>query len=759
MKVRSSLAILPVLLAWSMPPTLAKAQTISSPDVVVDLNEAIYHYMTGGRERYETAIELLDGVLEKEPENPAALLFRALTHGRVGLLENYVKAQAEDDAFVWEKLIEMRGDPQLLEQAQREMAELSQAPDESADDPTTWILDQTRLVDLEKLVAMVTDTVQDSVEQLAENLRISRAARYSYADRERAEYRLMTEDLKRLIRVLDHPQAVIRLLKVIALSKIARSDEDEALGIKSGYILPDDASGPARALRSSSADILRQTAKILQKLRPTVTGEDAVRTSFFLGVIRYRQAVPQRAPDELPETNFRMLLEAERIMAELADDPQIDRTWRSYAALYLGLIIPFRASLESDPTERDTILDSAEHYLDQAAALDTIVSEDALPRSASNMGIPDVVWRQREQIQRIREAEPTGPRGINDIRLSLFSGLHYDSNVVLLGERTDLPRDIPKEGDFGFPLGTQIDHTLTLKEHWILGVQGRLSQLWHPDVNEFDERRAGFSLALQYEAIPQEGSFGPTYLRLQYDYDYTRLGGSPFLETHAISPNVRVFWDDRRAETTGYLMYENRDYREPLYDSRFDRDGEYFALGLVQQYRTVDMTSKYQSWGIEPWGMTGDESFRQEDPEFPARYLTPFVSLRYAWDSTVGDEFDQKEYALSAGVAAPLPWGLSLDAAAEFQWQEYSHGSLIDFHRRGRRDFIQRYEIGLSRSFVLRSGVMANRYTPAIDRLLMTIRAHATYTDDNSNVVDRYGQAIFEYDRLLCGISVAFSFN
>ena len=42
---------------------------------------------------------------------------------------------------------------EFLQEAQQEMAELSESADESADDPTTWILNQTRLVDLEKLVA------------------------------------------------------------------------------------------------------------------------------------------------------------------------------------------------------------------------------------------------------------------------------------------------------------------------------------------------------------------------------------------------------------------------------------------------------------------------------------------------------------------------------------------------------------------------------------------------------------------------------
>ncbi len=67
--------------------------------------------------------------------------------------------------------------------------------------------------------------------------------------------------------------------------------------------------------------------------------------------------------------------------------------------------------------------------------------------------------------------------------------------------------------------------------------------------------------------------------------------------------------------------------------------------------------------------------------------------------------------------------------------------------------------MALSRTFVLSGGRLENRYRPEIDRVLMTIRAHASWTLDDSNVKDRLGQAIFEYDRTVYGLSVAFTLN
>jgi hypothetical protein len=46
-----------------------------------------------------------------------------------------------------------------------------------------------------------------------------------------------------------------------------------------------------------------------------------------------------------------------------------------------------------------------------------------------------------------------------------------------------------------------------------------------------------------------------------------------------------------------------------------------------------------------------------------------------------------------------------------------------------------------------------------MDRLLMTVQAHATWTIDDGNVVDRLGQAVFSYDRAVYWISFAFVLN
>ena len=745
-------------IATALSSALAVAQQSPPPDDLVDLSEAIYHYLQDEAESYQAAMELLNATLERDPSNEAALLFRSLCYGQLGLLERSAQIAPRDRANAFREVLVLRRDPERRPQMEAEIARLRATLEAGTQEPGERHVTERRLGSLERTLNDFDEVKDRADDELAALIDEQVAEAHAAAGRERDMYREMSQDLRNL---LDRPQAVIRLLDVIAQSKIAGLAEAEAVGVKSGEIAADQASGSVASLRASAADILKKTADSLEKLQAelgsTLATEDVVRVRFFLGVLRYRQAVPRRTPEELPEIDLALLRRAEEIMVALADDPGVDANWRSYAALYLGLIVPFKATSEPDADRRGAILDEALRRLSQAAALDVIRPEQ--PTSASDYAIPEVVWRQREQIEELRAQPAAGPQQINDIQLSLFLGSHYDTNVVLLGERTDLPRGISDESDFGFTLGTAVDYTLTLGDRWTLGLQGRVSQLWHAEIDEFDEQRYGASAALQYEAVREEGDFGPVYLRLQYDYDYTLLGRDAFLETHRVTPNVRAFWDERLAETNLYLRYEDRDYFEPLYDRRFDRDGNYFALGFLQSYKTLDMTAKYESLGWEPWGHPNDGELAQDDPDFPARYLTPILGFEYSWDSTQGDEFDQKAYILRCGVLVPLPYGLDFDAGMEFEWEEYSHGSLSDYHRRPRRDFIQRYDMGISRTFVLRGGENINRYRPDFDRVVMTVRAHASFWDDDSNVVDRLGQTIYEYDRTLFGLSFAFAFN
>ena len=734
------------------------AQESQSADTVVALNQGIFEYLQGEREpeRFSAAVEHFSWVIEREPDNPTALLFRALSYGRLSLAARYKKWGQRNEIDRYRETLEMRADPLGRESVTRKIAELEQgAAREDASEAERRIAESERdhFRRLERLYTLEEGNT-DSELRAAQQQHIRNRSAAAQEERDRS---LKTfDDMTRLLEVLDDPEAVLRLLAVVTSAKVARLEEEEARDVVERSLTLDEASAPPGALRADAAARLEEAADILAAVLDTELDEPTrVRAKFFLGVLRFRQGVPLRAELEDPVWNSRTrrrILEAEQLMVELADAAAIEDTWRSYAALYLGIIIPFRAAVEPDSNKRREILVEAERRLVQAAELDA-----QLERIDST--IPDLVWRQRRKvIAPLREEMPAvSPR--NDVSLSLFAGTRYDTNVVLLGERTDLPRGISDESDWGFTAGAALDYTKDINEQVTLGLQARTSQLWNVEVDEFDQQTYGGAVAFQYEAVRASDDFGPVYWALQYDGDYTLLGRSGFLESHAVMPSLRVYWAGQRAQTDVLLTYEIRDYSEPLHDRRLNRDGTYLTVALAHRIKAKEMTAVYDNLGWTSWGRPSDESFKQDDPDYPNRYLSPYFAVSHSWDATAGDEFDKKTVALAVGVDAPLPWGLDLDASAVFEWEHYTQASLIDFHRRGRRDFIQDYGLALSRTFVLREGQQQNRYTPVFDRLLMTVRAHATWTDDDSNVVDRSGQAIFEYDRAVFGFSVTFTFN
>ncbi len=751
----------------------ANAQEAATPETIVDLNQGIYEYLQGtsrGGTTYPAAIEHLNAVLEVAPDDRTALLFRALVHGRMGLEELRTRLGMELHALVVEQVLSIRDDPKARQRFESDFRECEAMLEQSTLSPTDVIMLTAKKERLDDIKAEIDDNLERTREQIEEDLRSDRQAIHEAALKEREHYSLMVADLERLNTALEKAGVPMRplnvgLLDVVAKSKIARIDAEEAARIKDGDAAAETPGDTVEALRKRANVMLAETADLLQgMLDRDLQGEDAVRTKFFLGVIRFREAIPRVGKHEIAEVDHSRLDDARRIMEDLAEDEGVDLRWRSYASLYLGLMLPIQAQSKIEASTRNELLDRAEHFLGLAVTLDTETPAGRPPVSLSHGIIPGVVVRQREDvIKTLREAKTT-VAAQNDIQFSLFVGAHRDTNVVLLGERTDLPRDISRTKDFGFTLGAAIDYTYNLGnidpsyDRWTIGLRGRTTQLWNVDVSAFDEQTYGTTMALQYEVMEKRGDFGPIFFRLQYDYSYTNLGRAAFLGSNTLRPDLRVYWWNRRAETSVYFSYERRKYHEPLFDVRFDRTGNYFSFGVTQSARLIEMTPFFEKLGLPAWGPDDDE-LKQDDPEYPKRYFTPYIGLEYSWDSTNGDEFDQNEYQLLLGLAMPLPWGWQFDASGAFQWQDYRKGSLTDFHRRPRRDLVQEYNVGVQRTFVLEAGEAVNRYTPRIDRTLMTVRAHGRWTNDDSNVIDRSGQGIFSYDRVFYGITVAFAFN
>ncbi len=677
-------------------PDTAAVPLIGAPTLL--LNKAMYHY---GRREFTETIETLDRLLAAEPDQPYGLFLRALAQGQVAL----------GSAF----------------EERRAVAAPRPADAEAA-----------RAAAVEK-------------------------------------YRLMRDDMDRLLKLpLNTDLFIAHLIDGVLRSKLAQYPEgttrDERLAHRSELL------GQARQALETYLHPPAESGLAAPE------GLNRVRAEYFLGVVLYRQSLRPAetagAPDELADVQaleaaaavMRPLADAEsethvpKLLPEGTASTEV-RRWTSYPTLYMGLIdyrLANDAAARGDGKTAHERFLQAQSYLQSAGELD----QDPEVGSLSGSVIPDILAEHLPAIEEVLTAPVSAP--VEDFFIEWRSGFAYDTNVILLGQNTPAPRGIGGKEDFRFRTGVDLGYTLDLAkidpslDRWTIGLLGRSSASWHGDIHEYNEQDYGGSAAVQYALMTSEevgAGNGPLLFNLQYDYDYFLLGNNGFLKTNRLTPRLTYFSDDQHGASMLGMRYEDRNYLEELYNTRFDRDGNYFAFTAMHAHEVLDMSPVWHDAGIEPWGLDKDPV--EGDSDYP-RWLRPYLGFEYGWDSTRGEEYDAKRYLLAGGVEVPLPYGVLLDLSGQWEWQNYggsAGGSIIDFHRKGRDDFIQRYAIGLLRRFVLVPGKPESRYNLDIDRLVMIVRTDVQFTDDDSNVEDRLGQAIFSYDRAIYGVSVSLFWN
>jgi len=153
-----------------------------------------------------------------------------------------------------------------------------------------------------------------------------------------------------------------------------------------------------------------------------------------------------------------------------------------------------------------------------------------------------------------------------------------------------------------------------------------------------------------------------------------------------------------------------------------------------------------------------DPNNPKQDTKDYRRWLRPYVGFECGWDQTLGREFDTNPISWS-GHRRAAAVRRQLDFGGSGSGRSTTTAAASSLPQAPEEDLVQRYYFGLERRFVLVPGERDNRNTLKIDRVMMTLRADVRLTDDDSNVVDRLGEAVYSYDRAIYGLSVAFQFN
>lgn len=667
------------------------------------------------------------------------------------------------------------------------------------------LLDERRDLDAKYSGELAADKTREAIAKEQPDLVAQRA---DLAERVADEYRKVDDVLSQALASAealkgDREATQLNLITGVVLAQSAIVQDSAIDAMQDAGRRPTIAPKLFRELLDRSAALLSEyVAKT-----PRESGLEWIRGQYYLGVVDYRRSLAPRVPGQEYFTRVdtddpkarQSYAEARQIFNSLADagelvkvlkseGPMADRAARAlqnssfvlrnrydenavgryYAAsanLYLGLMTAIDPALADKPVER---LNQASVFLNRAAQLDRSppnaqepeisLTKDTIPLSTGK------VIHELEEATKVAEAKP-----LNDFTVSWGIGYVYDTNVILLGRDTQVANGKGRKNDSRIPGLIHLGYTADLDafkpgdpflRRWQVFVEGRSSATWNANIYDFNEQMYGATANLRYELLgPRDKvqNVNGAYLNWRYDYDYIMLGNDGFLRVNRIRPSLDLFAFDGVFQPSLHFTFEDRNYLETLSDERFDRDGNYLSGGFNLHFDLGKWVDAEHLWGKDAWGVAAPH---KDDPDW-RRPLELDAGLDFTSNATQGDEFDYNSGILNAGVRFPLPWGIDFFYNAIFEWQKYWQHSLVDRNRLPREDFIQEHGFRLERKFYLTNYPkdFENARPLQLNRLVMTVFGDLRFTIDDSNVRDRLGQSVFEYNRVWYGAGLRFDLD
>jgi tetratricopeptide (TPR) repeat protein len=309
----------------------------------------------------------------------------------------------------------------------------------------------------------------------------------------------------------------------------------------------------------------------------------------------------------------------------------------------------------------------------------------------------------REILQQ-RTAVPKGPRPW-DLNLSV-SG-QYDTNVVLLPIGTQPPggtSSISQKDDYRATFYARGEYRPIQTAGWTAGVTYGFYQSLHQTLTAFDIQDHAPSAFVQHQ-------IGRVTARLQYAFDYVRVGQDPFLLSHAVQPIITIA-ESNSLFTQLQFRYQNKDFQDDRFAGNSFRDGKNWLAGVTQYAYFANGTGHVRLGYTFDTDRTGGGN--------PA-VATPGVQTNADWDYNA--------HRLSVGLGVPDFWTLKSNFAFDYYLMDYDNPN--SFSAGGttkRRDKIMFFTATIGR--------------PLTDWL--SIAAEYNYTRDESNLpVFNYARNIF----------------
>ena len=299
------------------------------------------------------------------------------------------------------------------------------------------------------------------------------------------------------------------------------------------------------------------------------------------------------------------------------------------------------------------------------------------------------------------------PKGLKQWDLSLSISGQYDTNVVLLPIGIQPPggaTGISQKEDFRTTSYARGEYRPIQTSGWTVGVAYGFYQSFHQKLTAFDIQDHAPSVFVQRQ-------IGMVTARLQYAFDYVRVGQDPFLLSHALQPIVTIA-ESNSLFTQIQLRYQNKDFQNDRFAGNSFRDGKNWLTGVTQYAYFANGT------GHVRLGYTFDTD-RTGGGNPPV--ATQGVQSNADWD--------YKAHRLSVGLGVPEFWTLRPNFAFDYYHMDYDNPN--SFSVGGitkRRDNIMFFTATIGR--------------PLTDWL--SIAAEYNYTRDQSNLtVFNYARSIF----------------
>jgi hypothetical protein len=347
---------------------------------------------------------------------------------------------------------------------------------------------------------------------------------------------------------------------------------------------------------------------------------------------------------------------------------------------------------------------------------------------------------------------PIGPWEV-DGRLRIGNG--FDSNAILLGQETQLPRGYRSKEGYWFGLSTDLNisrYIARTEAPWVgesltVGVGGSVGNVWQPAIPQFDVNRYAGRAYVNWQPVRD------FYLGFQYEYSYTMLGHEPFISSQRVTPVISKAWRGTTGEyadievgrTDLYYSHDDRDYLDLLTNRGFNRDGTYQALGLRHTFNLLQAKTL-------PYMLDYFATHEHERQVFGDQWLSLYLGYEYRAESTVGTEFSLSGNSMIWGLRVPLPYRFAFELDSEFAWSGYTGPSLLDYNRKERADFMQRYDFGITYAIIARGEYAAMR------TLDVKLRGGVELTFQDSNIWDRLGEDVYSYNRAIYGVQLEVGF-